>query len=149
MTLMRKKITTTLTHPSQLRPLSAWRFKRRPGLGKICLPESLAHERRDFWQQEINRYYYACGCDTGAKGVVLCVLAAAAWCLWRWSQGSLDWSTALKALGLASVGGALLGKTVGLAIAARRLELVKREVLAAWKLPPRDGPPLRPEPLCG
>ena len=142
---MRK--TTTFTHPSELRPLSVWRFKRTRGIGQLALPETLGHEKRELWQQELNRYYYACGCDTGAKAVVLFALAAGAWCGWRWSHGGISPLAVLKWIGFAAVAGGVVGKVIGLAIAGRKLELLKREVIAAWKLEPVA--PTHADILCG
>jgi multisubunit Na+/H+ antiporter MnhG subunit len=137
---MRKTSVTILNHPSQLRPLSVWRFKRTRGLGRFKFPETFQHKERDLWESDLNRYYYACGCDTGAKGVVIFTFAASALCVWRWSHAQSTLLQATILLIVAAVAGGLIGKLIGLAIAGRKLELLKRDVIAAWKIDPLPTP---------
>lgn len=128
---------TTLQHPTQLNPLSVWRFLRTRGLGRLALPGSMQSESRERWERELNRHYYACGCDTGAKGVVLFTLATLARHAWQWHYGhSPALGRAVLVTFLAAIAGGLVGKFIGLAIAGRKLDLLKKEITDAWKVPP-------------
>jgi len=124
---------TTLTHPTQLHRLRVWRFARTRGLGRLKLPPEVSESHREQWENDLNRYYYACGCDTGAKGIVLATVAMMIYAGWQWSQGHISLGRGALLIGVAAVVGAIIGKLVGLAIADRKLKLLKREILRTWK----------------
>lgn len=119
-------------HSSQLNGLSTLPLARTPGLGTIRLGGVMArHPERERWERELNRSYHACGCDTGAKGLLLALVPGVA-------AGASGLSReAYTGLGAAGVGlgfalaGAVLGKLVGLVRAQRRLSRVAAEIQGA------------------
>lgn len=120
---------TVIEHSSQLRALRTFPLLRTPGLGVLRLGGEMArHENREKWQRELNRSYHACGCDTGAKGVLIGLLAGliaagldgAPW---------LSWQAAGVVFGPA-LAGALIGKIIGLVRAQFRLTRTVREIAA-------------------
>jgi hypothetical protein len=124
---------TTLTDPTQLHRLHVWRFARTRGLGRLKLPPEVPESHREQWENDLNRYYYACGCDTGAKGIVLAAVATVIYAWWQWSRGHISLGRGALLVGIAAVAGAIIGKLIGLAIADRKLKLLKREILRTWK----------------
>lgn len=74
------------------------------------------------WERQLNRHYFACGCETGSVAVVAVLLAGStAWAaglapgLWRW------WS-APAGLALA----AILGKLAGLGVSRMKVRRLLR-----------------------
>ncbi len=120
---------TVIEHSSQLHSLHVFPPLRAPGLGVLRLGGEMArHESRERWQRELNRSYHACGCDTGAKGLLIGLpagLVAAALSGAPW----LSWRAAGIAVG-AMLAGAAIGKIVGLARAQIRLTRTAREIVA-------------------
>lgn len=125
---------TTLTHPTQLNRLQVWRFGRTRGLGRLKLPPELPESHREQWERDLNRYYYACGCSAGAKGIVLATVAMMIYAGWQWSRGHISLGRGALLVGAAAIVGAIIGKLIGLAIAERKLKLLKREILQTWKV---------------
>jgi hypothetical protein len=100
-----------ITHPSELSALSTLPWQRMPGRGRIVIDDAnVAELLRTKWEQQLNRMYFACGCDSAAIGLMVGIVGYAAWILLRpggWaSLGEYD---ALVGLGVA-VGVALVGK---------------------------------------
>jgi hypothetical protein len=125
---------TTLTHPTQLHRLRVWPFGRTRGLGRLKLPPELSESHREQWESDLNRYYYACGCNAGAKGVVLATVAMMIYAGWQWSYGHISLGRGGLLVGVGAIVGAIIGKLIGLAIADRKLKLLKREILRTWKV---------------
>lgn len=120
---------TLFEHSSQLNALRTFPLLRTPGLGLLRLGGEMArHENGEKWQRELNRSYHACGCDTGAKGLLLGLLAgliaaAAGSAPWlSWPAAGLVFGTALA--------GAAIGKLIGLTRAQLRLTRTVREIAA-------------------
>jgi hypothetical protein len=135
-----------IEHPSELNALTAPRPFRKRGRGRIRLSPELDHPERETWEAAINRYYHACGCSSGAKGLLLMLVlgVAAAASAYGFDLLSVPQTIAIP---LASaVAGAVFGKLAGLATARRRLIRVVHTVQANWK--PRD-PQERPSITCG
>lgn len=126
---------TVIEHTSQLNALSTFPLLRQPSLGVLRLGGEMArHEKRETWQRDLNRNYHACGCDTGAKGLLIGflvglifeALSVAPW---------MSWQSAGIVVGSA-LAGALIGKIIGLARAQFRLKETIREIVA--EIRPRE-----------
>lgn len=128
-----KKKQYLVYHPSQLNSLSTLPWAHRSGIGKIVLADSFQHDRKDQFESALNKSYYACGCDQGAKALILGLLlfaiaggAGHVNAAWPWSQ------TISTILG-GSILMALTGKLIGLMAANRRLKQTVREIQTDWK----------------
>jgi hypothetical protein len=120
-------------HPSQLNSLSTWPIVRTPGIGRIVLDQKFQHPNKETWEKGLNRDYYACGCDTGAKALVAGLIG----CLAIAAMGYLDGRISVgKAVLVGLVGPLILagiGKLYGLAKANGRLKKTIREIQSNWK----------------
>lgn len=136
---------TVLQHSSELNALTTLPFLRTRGRGTLRLGGVMANlPEREMWERELNRNYYACGCDTGAKGLLIGLgvgLIVAAVSL----RAMGAWQIAGVVLG-AAIAGAILGKIAGLLRAQGRLNRVVREIEAAAR--PREPQALDPI-TCG
>ncbi len=120
-------------HPSQLNSLSTLPWAHRSGIGKIVLADSFQHAKKEQFESALNKSYYACGCDYGAKalllGLLLFAIAGGAGHLyeaWLWPQ------TISIFLG-GSIAMAMTGKLIGLMAADRKLKQTVREIQSDWK----------------
>ncbi len=124
----------TFTNPAQLNALSTIPFIRTSGIGKLRLGGNITeHPERTRWEKELNRHYHACGCDTGAKGLLISLLAGSTWAGYSYSQGS--WGAGFAA-GVAlsiTIGGAMIGKLSGLMRANRKLKQTISEIQSQWQ----------------
>lgn len=106
---------------------------RGQGRGRIRLSGRLAkHPDSAEWERLLNRYYFACGCDIGAKGTVIGFIAAALLIYDSVTRGWFGWTMlAILSLGIIVVT-SVVGKLAGLLQARGRLhELIfhiRREV---------------------
>lgn len=139
---------TIIEHPSQLNELSAFPFSRRRGGGKIELSQTFQHPEREQLEKDINKNYYACGCSTSANyliaGLVLGALSIGidnAFLNGEWIQWPI--TTIL----IATVGGAILGKLVGLSRANSKLKRTVYTVQAFWR--PKTESRMIKQPDCG
>jgi hypothetical protein len=133
-------------HPSQLNSLSTWPMVRKPGIGRIALDPKLQHPEREKWEKVLNREYYACGCDTGAKALVAGLIGCAAVAVYGYLDGRMSMG---KALFIGLVGPLILagiGKVYGLAKANGRLKETVRAIQANWNT---DLPQARELIACG
>lgn len=120
-------------HPSQLNMLSLFPLGRTTGLGTLRLGGALANDpEASNWESELNRHYYACGCDMGAKGLIVGLIGGVVLSGLGVNQAGLGggWAITL-AIGVA-VAGAVAGKLVGLAHAEARLKNTIRAIQAQW-----------------
>jgi hypothetical protein len=128
-----------ITHPSELSALSTLPWQRMPGRGRIVIDDTnVAEPVRTKWEQQLNRLYFACGCDSAAIGLTVGIVGYAAWILLRpggWAFGVYD---ALVGIGVA-VGVALVGKLSGRVRADLRLKQRVREIQSEWKPPRMEG----------
>jgi hypothetical protein len=99
------------------------------------------HQDRERWERDLNRFYFACGCSAGAKGLVLGLLAGAVAGVAAVAGGWSGPAGGVALAGGAVVTGALLGKLAGLAQAERQL----RATVAAIQASVRDREPGRAE----
>ncbi len=129
--IMKKQ--TTICHPSQLNSLSTLPLLHRTGLGRIVLDDSFQHANKAQWEREINKRYYACGCDQGAKSLILGLLLFG---IGGWF-GYIKYEWLLSHVLILFFGGsivmAIIGKLIGLIHANMELRRVLREVQSVWK----------------
>ncbi|MFY9608374.1 MAG: hypothetical protein WAU45_07130 [Blastocatellia bacterium] len=135
-----------INHPSELNSLTTPRLFRKPGRGTIRLSPEFQHLEKEQWEADINRYYYACGCSSGAKGLLVLLVLGLGVSVAAYFFGALSLNQ-LVALPIATaILGAVIGKFSGLATARRRLTRVVHTVQANWK--PMDKAE-RPIVSCG
>jgi hypothetical protein len=111
-----------------------------PGRGRIVIDDSnVAEPLRTKWEQQLNRLYFACGCDNAAIGLTVGIVGYVAWILLRpggWTSfGAYD---AFVGIGIAA-GVAIVGKLSGRVRADHRLKQRVREIQAEWKRPRTHG----------
>lgn len=132
------------SEPSELGALSTLSSLRSRGRRRIRLSGRLAgQERSAEWERDLNRYYLACGCDTGARGAFIGFIGATLLTIDSLMRGGLGW-TGLVVLSLALVIVASgLGKLVGLLQADRRLKQLVHRI--QQQVPPeRAAAPAQP-----
>lgn len=141
-----KTYSLQINHPSELNSLLTPRLFRKSGRGTISLSPAFEHPQRELWQTAINRHYYACGCGSSAKGLLVTLLIGMAIGLAGYvgDMMSLKQAAALT-LGGAAIGAAI-GKWAGLASANDKLARVVHTVQAHWR---PDDKEERPIAICG
>jgi hypothetical protein len=121
---------------SQLGRLKVLSWMPAPGQGTIRLGGAMAHmEQREYWESELNRHYFACGCEAGATGVIIGLVLGSAFVVMLFVRGSalaVSWESFLAVPGTAIVG-AVGGKLYGLLRAQRRLRGVVRQIQEATR----------------
>lgn len=135
-----------INHPSELNSLTTSRLFRKPGRGIIRLSPEFRHPEKDQWEASINRYYYACGCSSGAKGLLVLLVLGLGVSFTTYVFDILPLKQTLALPIAAAIFGAVIGKLSGLATARRRLTRVVHTVQANWK--PEDKAE-RPIVICG
>jgi hypothetical protein len=135
-----------INHPSELNSLTTYRLFRKPGRGIIQLSAEFKHPDKERWEADINRYYYACGCSTGAKALLAMLLLGLGVSIPAYLFDTLPFNQIVALPITTSVLGAVIGKFSGLAAARRRLIRVIHTVQANWK--PLDKAE-RPIIICG
>lgn len=123
-----------ISHPTQLNSISTIPLKGIKNVGRIRLSGNMAaHPEREKFEQKLNNQFRACGCDVGAKGMVIGLVASSIYGLYQYI--SKDYS--LSQLGLTLLGGvvgmSLIGKLYGLYQADRRLQSTIQEIKAVWQ----------------
>lgn len=135
-----------INHPSELNSLlPPWGF-RKSGKGTIRLSPEFKHPQREQLEASINRYYYACGCSSSARWLLVTLalglgVGAAAYVFDALPLGQI---IALPIA--AAVFGAVIGKISGLAAARRRLTRAIYTVQAYWKPETKSERPIL---VCG
>ncbi len=86
-------------------------------------------------ERQINRWYFACGCEQGSVTVLLAIASCTTAGLWRGFDGPLAWWRVVAYVAAA----ALIGKFAGLAYARLRLRTTRRRLLTAWESRPLGG----------
>ena len=119
-------------HPSQLNSLSTLPFSRRAWIGRIVLSESYHHNDKDEAEGELNKYYYACGCSQGAKGLILGL--AIFGLVGLFGYYSYDWvlSKSISVFLSGAILAAIIGKLIGLVQANERLKKRIQKIQAVW-----------------
>jgi len=122
-----------IRHPSQLNSLSTLPFLHRTGLGKIVLNETFQHPNKEQFEQQINSKYYACGCNEGAKALILGIICFGIGGAIGYFKYGLSAGSSLTLLFGGAVAMAVLGKMAGLIIANGKLRKTIKEVQSVWK----------------
>lgn len=122
-----------IVHPSELNALLRYRLWRGSVGRRIRLSSRFSHPDKSRWESEINRYYFACGCSTSAKGLILMLFAGIALSGTLVILGNAGPASAASILVLAPLIGALAGKVIGLYTARRRLRRTVADVQASWR----------------
>ena len=141
-----KTRSSQINHPSELNSLTTFRLVRKAGRGIITLSPEFEHREKQQWEANINRYYYACGCASGAKGLMMMLVLGLAVSIAAYVFDSLPLRQLIAIPIAAAVVGAVIGKIAGLTRAHRRLVRVVHTVQAHWK--PTDKQE-RPPVICG
>lgn len=124
-----------ITHPDELRGLSISILGHRQAGPLQIEDEKVDAERRQRWEGQLNRAYFACGCPQSAAAMLLALLAYVVVIAIAQPFGSV-W--AYVGWGLAvTIAGAVLGKMIGLYAANRRLQEVTDSIRKEWPAPPR------------
>jgi len=135
-----------VNHPSELNGLTTSRLFRKPGRGTIRLSPEFKHPEKEQWEADINRYYYACGCSSGAKGLLVMLALGFGVSVAAYVFDALSLKQMIALPVVTAILGAVIGKVSGLAMARRRLMRVVHTVQANWK--PMDEVE-RPIVICG
>jgi hypothetical protein len=135
-----------INHPSELTSLLTSRVFRKPGRGTIRLSPDFKHPEREQWEASINRYYYACGCSSGAKGLLLMLALGVGVAGVAYIVEALPLEQIVAVPVATAIFGAVIGKASGVTTARRQLTRVVHTVQANWK--PQDKLE-RPIVACG
>jgi hypothetical protein len=141
-----EKRSQQINHPSELNSLITMRPFRKAGRGAIRLSAQFQHAERERWEGDINRYYYACGCSSAAKGLLLMLVLGLGVSVAAYVFDAMSVKQMVALPIAAAVLGAVIGKMSGLAAARRQLTRVVHTVQAHWK--PSDKTE-RPTVICG
>ncbi len=98
-----------VNHPSELNSLTSTPLLRTARPGVIRLSPEFEHPQKEQWEADINRHYRACGCSTGAKGLLLMLIVGTALGVVAYGAGILTFMAA----GAVPVVGAILGSVIG------------------------------------
>lgn len=127
------KHTTIIKHPSMLNSLSTVSFFRTRGLGNLVLASDFVHPEKENLEKDLNKYYYACGCDTGATGLLIFLVAGIAYSTFAVTSSDMSIiNGVLYTLGI-TVAGAVLGKMSGLVSANFKLKKTIHTIQDNWK----------------
>lgn len=139
--------THLINHPAELRGLAVFPGLRRPGRARIVIAdEKVPEPTRRQWERQINRQYFACGCDMSALGLIAGVLGYLVWMASRPGGFAATSWTDLGIGFLVVLATAFVGKLAGLARAQRRLNQAVESIAREWHAEPW---PQGNFPVCG
>jgi hypothetical protein len=141
-----KRNNTEIQHPSQLNSLTSFSMFRGRGRGRISLSSTFDHPNKKEWESQLNRNYYACGCDSGAKGLMIFLAAGVTYVFLFKSAGEIGIVKSIFMVIGISLLGAFLGKSMGLIYANRRLKRTINAIQSNWKTEDRKDSEMI---LCG
>ena len=119
MSFQEYKITTPAGLNELLNKGLFWRKK----IGLIVLAGNFEnHPDKDFYQNELNTYYYACGCSESANGFFLGVILGSLWVAASWFQGVTPGLFTIAVGILFAMAGGIIGKAVGKLLANKKLK---------------------------
>lgn len=115
---------------------------RRAGRGTITLSSESERPLKRHWEADINRYYYACGCASGARGLLQMLMLGVGVSVIAYLFDAVSVRQLIGIPIVAAIAGAGIGKITGLARAHRRLVRVVHTVQAHWKPKDREERPI-------
>lgn len=120
-------------HPSQLNSMTTLPFLHKAGLGKIVFDESFEHKSREQWERDLNKNYYACGCNQSARALIfgLIIFGIGGW--FGYLKYDLSITQSLVVFFVGSISMAVIGKFTGLIKANKELRQIAKEVQSVWK----------------
>lgn len=129
------KFETIIKHPAQLNKMTSFSMARRRGLGLLKLSSEFVHSKRGVLEEQLNKYYYACGCSQSAKMFIFGLLLGGLALLLHNYYPSFAvpaWYWTVPGLGIA---GGILGKVYGLSRANHKLRQTASEIQSLWTVP--------------
>jgi len=136
-----------INHPSQLNSLSVMPIMRTKALGSLRLGGNITtHPKKALWEAELNKYYYACGCDTGAVGLIIGLFCGGAFAIFKYYQQDWKLGSAISAIFITTILLTGLGKLFGLMKARQELQKTIRVIQQKW-IP--EQPPKHDQLSCG
>ena len=129
----RKKI----QDPSELGALDSWRFVPPRETTQLQLDaNSSTAEQLRLWERELTRLQSPCGCEEGARGLLVGVVGYLLYLVLRpGGWGNPGWRELWIGCGVVFVT-ASVGKVLGIVMGRRKLRRLIRQVRAEWT-PPR------------
>ena len=125
----------TITRKALLQALPEARLLWRPDIGRIVLPGQAVPESQVFYyQDELNRHYYACGCDESAAGFFAGVILGSLWLASYWFEGMTPDLISIGTSLAFPVCGALIGKVWGKYLANQKLKQTIQSIQQDWQL---------------
>lgn len=121
-----------ILHPSALKLLLLV-SRKKVFKARIVLGDSFTASKKDQWQRDINRYYYACGCDTGMKAFILGFICFSFISISGFVMSLLSVRQSLILFVMGAVTFSFIGKLYGLIKARMRLKRTIIEIEASWK----------------
>lgn len=122
-----------ITNTDELNQLLNQGVFYRQKIGLIVLDGNIeTHPQKSFWQNELNTYYYACGCDESAGGFFIGVILGSLWIASSWSQGEIPGLITVASGVLLAIVCGLVGKVVGKLKANKKLKQTVRFIQNAW-----------------
>jgi hypothetical protein len=117
----------------QLNGLSTLPFIRSQAIGKIRLSGNMKnHPNKEYFEKELNKQYYSCGCDTGAIGLLIGLVLGLGYSVYKYIKS--DWSITdiliSTFLSLFIMSG--IGKICGLYVANKKLKVIIKEIKKQW-----------------
>jgi len=128
-----KTKTTEIIHPSELNALSSFTIFRRRGLGQLQIASSFEHPDKNQLENDLNKYYYACGCSTSAKLLLIGTFIGILYVALYYASQDLSFGNAILTIISAGIGGAVLGKGIGLFRANLQLKRTVRTIQEHWR----------------
>ena len=125
-----------ITHKGMLQALPKAPLLWRPDRGRLVLNEQVVPElRRLQYQDELNSYYYSCGCDESAAVFFAGVIMGSLWLASYWFEGITPSLTNIVSSLAFPVFGALIGKVLGKFLANQKLKQTVRRIEQTWQVP--------------
>lgn len=100
----------------------------RASIRRIALADAERLPDGAHLERQINRWFFACGCEQGSFTVLLVAAGSITAGLWHGFDGPLAWWRVVAYVAAA----ALVGKVAGIAHARLRVRRVRRRLLIAW-----------------
>ncbi len=136
-----------ISHPSELNSLSTLPILRTKAIGKLKLSGSIEnHPEKNTWESELNKYYYACGCNTSAKGLLIGLIGSFIWKSVQYFQGDRNLGDSILFIFITTTIFAVAGKIFGLTNAQLKLNQVVKQIQKNWKV---ETEPVEDNWACG